>query len=151
MSEYIVGYDQIVGDSYDDDLLAAVSGDRAPRTVKASQLPQSFVGVPLTSITNGTSATIQVPVQRNIRPDRFVIDRVQAAKLMVYDIKVGTVSLNASVNPVPGDMFAPDAVGTSIRALEVATPSVGLSVTLYNGDTAAMSPKAGFIGPSMKA
>lgn len=164
MPEYIVGAE-------DDDisaLLAAVSGldpaivgavAQAATTAKAQgrpvfnakMLPQSLVGVPPTNIpASSAGVIIQVNVQRSIRPDRLVIDRVVAASTNVNDIKVGTVSLNASVNPVPGDMFAPDAIDTSIRAVETAIPAVGIQLNIGNATATAFTFRAGFIGPSMK-
>jgi hypothetical protein len=72
---------------------------------------------------------------------------VEAATIDILDIKVGTISLNASVNPVPADCFAPDAMGTALRAVVTATPAVGLQVTAKG--TAATSLRAAFFGPSM--
>jgi hypothetical protein len=144
--EQIVGYEDIVGD--DDEVSGTVSNGR--QRILAKNLPQSFVGIPTQTI--GASAAnvgIQVPVLRNIRPDRLVIDRVQAASLNVNNIAIGTISLNASANPVPADMFAPDAVGTSIRFLATASPSVGITLTVTNRTaTAVTNFSAGFIGPS---
>lgn len=146
----IIGYEDIVGDDDGGDV-STISGGAGQRLL-AKNLPQSFVGMPLTTIAaSSTGTTIAVPVLRNIRPDRLVLDRVQAASLLVYDIKIGTVSLNASANPVPGDMFAPDAVGTSIRCTETATPSVGITLVLGNRTAVAVTTAAGgFIGPSTK-
>jgi hypothetical protein len=144
----IVGYEDIVGEDDGNDVISGAQGQK----LLAKNLPQSFVGVPLTTITaSSTGQSIAVPVLRNIRPDRLVIDRVQAASALVYDIRIGTVSLNASSNPVPGDMFAPDAVGTSIRCTETATPSVGITIIIGNRTaTAITSISCGFIGPSTK-
>lgn len=160
--DYVVGYDDMVGD--DDDLMAAMSGldiigDDAPgsapaprgRKVDAKRLPQSFVGVPLTTIpASSTGTTIQVNVQRQIRPDRFVMDRIQAAQALVYDIKVGTISLNASTQPIPGDAFAPDAVDTAIRAVVSAIPAVGIQVNIGERTGVAITNFTGaFFGPSL--
>lgn len=143
----IIGYEDIVGDD-DTDVVSGEGG----RKLLAKNLPQSFVGIPTTTVAASTTGqSISVPVLRNIRPDRLVIDRVHAASTNVVDIKIGTVSLNASGNPVPGDMFAPDAVGTSIRATETATPSVGITLTVANRTAVAITGfSAGFIGPSTK-
>lgn len=164
---HVVGYDDLVGGDDDvDGLVAAMSGmdivgDAAspggasavarPRRVDAKKLPQSFVGVPLTTIPAGsTGTTIQVNVQRQIRPDRFVMDRIQAAQALVYDIKVGTISLNASTQPIPGDAFAPDAVDTAIRAVVSAIPAVGIQINIGERTGVAISNfTAAFFGPSL--
>ncbi len=164
MARQIIGYDDMVGDDDDgvDRLIEAmhgadIVGDDAPqasgqrRKIRARDLPQSFVGVPLSAIpANSTGTIIAVPIQRQLRPDRFVVDRVQAAQCLVYDIRVGTISLNASVNPVPADAFAPDAVDTAIRAVVSAIPAVGLQISIGERIGVAVTNfTAGFFGPSM--
>lgn len=156
----IIGYDTLVGDDDVSRLIDAmtISGDAtvAPvqkirRAVDARRLPQSFVGVPLSTIPASSTGTIvAVPIQRQLRPDRFVLDRIQAAQALVYDIRVGTISLNASVNPIPGDAFAPDAVDTAIRAVVSATPAVGIQLSIGERTGVAITNfTAGFFGPSM--
>ncbi len=142
----IIGYDEL--DVGDDDTIQGAGG----RKLIARNLPQSFIGAPLTTITaSSTGQSIAMPVLRNLRPDRIVLDRVQAASALVYDLRIGTISLNASSNPVPGDMFAPDAVGTSIRCVETATPSVGITIVVGNRTAVAITSLAiGIIGPSTK-
>lgn len=158
----IIGYDTLVGDDDVSRLIDAftVSGEtvapgqlpgRGRRTVDARRLPQSFVGVPLSTIPASSTGTIvAVPIQRQLRPDRFVLDRIQAAQALVYDIRVGTISLNASVNPIPGDAFAPDAVDTAIRAVVSATPAVGIQLSIGERTGVAITNfTGGFFGPSM--
>lgn len=155
----IIGYDTLVGDDDVSRLIDAmtVSGDasappaRVRRAVDARKLPMSFVGVPLSTIPASSTGTIvAVPIQRQLRPDRFVLDRIQAAQVLVYDIRVGTISLNASVNPIPGDAFAPDAVDTAIRAVVSATPAVGIQLSIGERTGSAITNfTAGFFGPSM--
>lgn len=142
----IIGYEEL--DVGDDDTVVGAGG----RPLLAKNLPQSFAGMPLTTIAaSSTGTSIALPVLRNLRPDRIVFDRVQAASALVYDVRIGTVSLNASSSPVPGDMFAPDAVGTSIRCVETATPSVGITLVIGNRTAVAItSMTAGVIGPSTK-
>jgi hypothetical protein len=118
---------------------------------QAKNLPQSVVGSALATVPASGSLTVAVPVARNIRPDRMYIDRVQAQSLVVNSMSIGTVNLFLSGNPVPADMFAPDAVGASFRALETATPSVPLQVVVSNKTTTAVDNFCvGIIGPSDK-
>lgn len=156
----IIGYDTLVGDDDVSRLIDAmtISGDavarqpgRGRQAVDARRLPQSFVGVPLSAIPASSTGTIvAVPIQRQLRPDRFVLDRIQAAQALVYDIRVGTISLNASVNPIPGDAFAPDAVDTAIRAVVSATPAVGIQLSIGERTGVAITNfTGGFFGPSM--
>lgn len=148
----IVGYQDYVGADDLQSLLASVQGSDivgkgGAKKVNAAQLPVSFVGVPITTLSTAT-ATIQVPIQRQIRPDRLVIDRVAAATINIQDIKIGTISLNASVNPVPADCFAPDAMGTAIRAVVTAQPAVGIQLTVF-AQTGTPVLRAAFFGPSL--
>ena len=153
MSQDIVGYEDYVGQDDVESILAAVRGSDIvgasgrKRSVNAGQLPVSFVGIPRTALST-TPLAIQVPIQRAIRPDRLVFDRTQAATLLVHDVKVGTISLNASVNPIPGDAFAPDAMGTAIRAVVTAVPAVGIQITL-SVTTGTPTVGGAFFGPSM--
>jgi len=131
----IIGYDDIVG----------AEGD-----LEAKNLPQSFVGSPPTDIPpSATGVVIEVRVLRVFRPDRLVFDRTDAAKVNVRDVKIGTTSLNASNNPVPGDMFAPDATNAMLRQTETASPNLSINVTIGNRTTVAVTAlNFGFIGPS---
>ena len=149
--EYVGDDDDGVG--ADDDIVGAAQGAPKKRALRADNLPQSIVGTPLTTIpASSTGTLIQVPIQRNIRPDRIIFDRVQAASLLVYQISIGTTNLLASGNPIPGDAFAPDAMGAQIRAVETATPSVGLSLVIGNRTASAVTGFcAAIIGPSTKA
>lgn len=149
----IIGYQDYVGADEIDSILAAVRGTdivgksgRKP-TANAAQLPVSFVGIPRTALST-TPLAIQVPIQRAIRPDRLVFDRTAAATLLVHDVKVGTISLNASINPIPGDAFSPDAMGTAIRAVVTATPAVGIQITL-SVTTGTPTVGGAFFGPSL--
>lgn len=148
MNTYI-GADDIVGDEMGYELGAAARARRSggKGQVNAKDLPISFVGIPVTTLAT-TLTTIQVPIQRNIRPDRLVIDRVAAATINIQDVKIGTISLNASVNPIPADAFAPDAIGTAIRAVTVATPAVGIQVQAF-ATTGTPVLRGAFFGPSM--
>lgn len=154
MGNDIVGYDDMVGSDDLSSMLQQISGGdivgasgRGRQKVSASSLPISFVGIPVTTLSTAY-ATIQIPIQRAIRPDRLVIERVGGPTIDVLDIKVGTISLNASVNPVPADCFAPDAMGTALRAVVTATPAVGMQITVKS--TAATPVLRGaFFGPSM--
>jgi hypothetical protein len=146
----IVGWDEV---GEDDEEIVGGGGNGGGRKVRADQLPQSIVGIPLTTIPlSSTGVVIQVPLQRNIRPDRLVLDRVQAQSALIYQMSIGTTNLLANGNPIPGDMFSPDSVCGKIRAAETATPSVGLTLIVGNRTaTAITSFTAAIVGPSTKA
>lgn len=147
----IVGWESVEGED-DPDIVGAEEG-RGGRRVRADALPESIVGIPLTTIpANSTGVAIPVPLQRNIRPDRLVFDRVQAQSVLLYQLSIGTTNLLANGNPVPGDMFSPDSVCGKIRAAETATPSVGLVIVVGNRTATAVTGfTAAIKGPSTKA
>jgi hypothetical protein len=126
------------------------------RVIDAKGLPRSFVGFPTTSIPAPGSDEIQVDVQREMRPDRLIIgpleDIIGVNARRIRDIRVGTVSLNASPNPVPAEVFARDSVGTSIRATMTATPAIGIQVFAEQtaGPEVPWVVEGTFIGPSAK-
>lgn len=162
MGTDIIGYnDMVTGDREVDAVLAAVQGTDivgynslvAGGTMDASRLPLSFIGVPPTTIpASSTGTLIQVTLQRDLRPDRFVVGRAEiTAGALVVDIKVGTISLNCSVNSIPADAFAPDAMGTAIRAVVTAVPAVGIQLTIANSTAVAFTMRGAFFGPSAPA
>lgn len=151
MPEYeIVGWDSVEGDG--EDIVGATQSGGNKRTVRAEDLPESIVGIPLTTIPASGVASINVPLQRNIRPDRLVFDRVQAQSVTLNQMSIGTTNLLANGNPIPGDMFSPDSVAGKIRAAETATPSVGLVLVIGNRTATAITGfTAAIKGPSTKA
>jgi len=120
--------------------------------LRASELPRSFIGIPPTTLEPGDTAEIQCDVQREFRPDRLMLAAIGADTYTdVQDIRVGTVSLNASEHPVPVEAFYPVATGVSIRATETAIPAIGIQlvVSLDAGAGEVTSLVRGaFFGPS---
>lgn len=132
---------------------SAYGGLQPGARVQARDLPRSFVGIPPTTLEAGDAVEIQCDVQREMRPDRLILDGGSAGLLwgLVDDIKVGTVSLNASENPVPALCFSSTAWGASIRATMTAQPSIGIQL-LARLDAAAgeddWALTGAFVGPS---
>lgn len=145
LDPYQVGY----GEGFQDESIVGADDGRGG-ALNAKQLPQSFAGsIPFSLAISGASQLVAIKVLRNIRPDRVVIDRVQAAGVLIADIKIGTVSLNASNGQMPGDAFAPDAVGTSMRSAMTANPSLDINFFVVNKTAGALALFAiGVIGPS---
>lgn len=148
----IIGLDRIA--NWGSPEVAGVPGPAG--MLQASTLPKSFVGVPPTIISAGDTESIQVDVQREIRPDRFVVGGYRETQTLelyalrrIRDIRVGTVSLNASENPVPAEIFSHGTVGISIRATMTAVPSIGIQVIATNTDSeGTWTLRGGFFGPS---
>jgi hypothetical protein len=123
----------------------------------ATQLPQSFVGIPTTAIpaADGTQSRLQCRITRDLRPDRLVLGFGTMSQCLVRDIRVSTISLNASMNPCVGEAFGPAAFGTRLRAVVTASPSVGILLVLEKfgagNDPDAPNYRGAFFGPSRMA
>ena len=140
MSEIIgwdIGAEDIVGDD---------SG-----AVQAKNLPQNFAATPVhASLAAAGTVTLELTPLRVIRPDRIVFDRVKALSLVLTDVKIGTVSLNASTGACPADAFSPDAQGTAMRCPVQASPSLHIFFTITNPTAVAVTNiSIGIIGPSL--
>lgn len=125
----------------------------ADEELRANQLPQNFAAtVPVDIAASAAGTQLELTPLRVIRPDRIVVDRTAAASLTLDDVKIGTISLNASTGKIPMDAFAPDAVDTSMRCTVTASPSLHIFFTVSN-KTTAIVPKfsIGIIGPSANA
>jgi len=128
-------------------------GEVGADDLQASQLPQNFAAtVPVTIAASATGTVVELVPLRVIRPDRIVVDRVQAASLTLDDVKIGTVSLNASTGKIAMDAFSPDAQGTAMRCTQTASPSLHIFFTVSNKTaTAVTNFSIGIIGPSAQA
>lgn len=143
---------QIVGMDYDDYGPSETAGDYMPGSqVDAATLPMNFAAsVPQTIAASAANVVLEVKLLRVLRPDRIVFDRVQAASLLVNDVKIGTTSLNASNGAAQADVFAPDANGTAMRATVTGSPQLSIFVTVSNKTaTAVANCTVTVIGPSM--
>lgn len=122
---------------------AIVGQDPADDGVSASDLPQSMVGLPEVTLVANTRQYVQVPIQRDVRPDRLILpyaaagtDSVEApfpfpvTALLVYDIRVGTISLNITMEPASSALFSEMSFGNRLRAVATATPAIGIGLEL---------------------
>lgn len=121
----------------------------------ARDLPQSFVGIPYTTAPAVARqiVSIQCQIWREFRPDRLMFGAAPSwePEWMVRDVRVGTTSLNCSINPIPSPCFAPLSFGGRLRATVTASTSVGLTIDAMSlvatGDSS--GPICGaFFGPS---
>jgi hypothetical protein len=114
----------------------------------AKRLPQSFVGIPYTVCALNQRTYIQCKIYRDLRPDRLVVPYELATDHLINDIRVGTISLNASINPAPAICFAPTVFGTRLRATVTATPNVGINLEVTRVATGTAAFCGAFFGPS---
>lgn len=103
-------------------------------------------GVPRTAIAAAASADLTVTVQEAFRPDRVVLS-VAAQALDVTNVKVGTKSLNVTSNPISGNCFSEQAIGTNLCGY-TAQPGVGFVISCTNNTAASITSGGGVFGPS---
>lgn len=125
----------IVG-AYDDEVGAGEGG--SPQQIEAARLPIHFAGAgPLTIPASG-NATFSFNLNMALRPDKLVIPEAVAPNVVVQSINIGAISLNASADPAPGDMFRHHSTGR-LRGAVSGSPSVPIKATLTNLTTAAIN------------
>lgn len=145
------GYgEEIVGDEYDEELEAILSGygdeigakkkararkalakiaaKRAIMPMRNRQLRRYPLGLGATSIGAGATAIISANPQLPFRVSRLV---TPSSGLLIDNVAVGTVSQFVSAGAVPVEVFAPNAVGVALRG-DTAVPGVQVQITISN-------------------
>jgi hypothetical protein len=136
-----MAYD-IVG-AYDEEVGA--EGD--PQQVRAQDLPRHYAGAGPNTIAAGQSATFTFNLNMQLRPDHLVVPDAVAPNVAVVGVNIGAVSLNASADPAPGDMFRHDQT-CKMRGAVSGSPSVPIKVTLLNLTSGAIpAVYLGIVGP----
>jgi hypothetical protein len=139
----------IVGGSDDDAASAydAVSGEEGGRKVSADKLPRHYAGAGPGTIPASSTAVFTFNLNVQLRPDKPVIPESTAPSVAVTNINVGAISLNASSDPAPGDMFRHNSTAT-LRGAVSGSPSVPIKMTLLNLTSAAIpNVYLGMVGP----
>jgi len=146
----------IVGGSDDDAAGAydAVSGDTGGgsdrQKVDAKKLPVHMGGAGPLDIAAGAPATFTFNLNMQVRPDHLCIPDAVAPSVVVSAYQIGAVSVNASADPVPGDMFRRDST-IKLRPAVSGTPSVPVKITLINLTGAPITKVyLGIAGPSKR-
>lgn len=129
-----MGTFDIVG-AYDEEM-GAEEGGRAQ--IQAKDLPIHYAGAGPATLGASASATFTFNLNMALRPDFFVIPDAVAPSVVVNSINIGAISLNASEDPAPGDMFRHDSVGP-LRGAVSGSPSVPIKATLTNLTTTAIT------------
>lgn len=104
-------------------------------------------GVPRQAVAAAASADLQVTVSEPFRPDRIVLSTAAQA-LDVTNVKIGTKSLNVTSNPISGNCFSEDAVGTELQGY-TAQPGVGFVISVQNNTAGSITSGGGVFGPAL--
>jgi hypothetical protein len=143
-----MGTFDIVG-AYDQEI-GAGGGDEGPQQIEAKRLPIHYAGAGPLAIPASASATFTFNLNMALRPDHFVIPDAVAPSVVVNSINIGAISLNASADPAPGDMFRHNSTGR-LRGAVSGSPSVPIKASLLNL-TSAIIPNVylGLQGPAKR-
>jgi len=115
-----------------------------PRSGPTANLRKVFVGVPVQDVGIGATADITCPVLEPFRLDQPIL--ATAAQVMgVGNIRTGTKPLNVSPNPMCGNAFSEQSVG-SVLSGYTAQPGTGITLTLVNNTAAIVKSGGGFFG-----
>jgi hypothetical protein len=135
-----------------DEIEAFMEGDELVGATRARKqnsntIQKIFAGLPRQSIAAAGSADLTINVSDPFRPDRIVLSTAAQA-LDVTNVKIGTKSLNVTSNPISGNCFSEDAVGTGIQGY-TAQPGVGFVISLTNNTAGAITTGGGVFGPAI--
>jgi hypothetical protein len=112
----------------------------------AADIQRLAAGVARAAIAAAASLDSVVTVQEAFRPDRIVLS-VVAQALDVTNVKVGTKSLNVTSNPISGNCFSEQAIGTNLCGY-TAQPGVGFIISFTNNTAASITTGGGVFGPA---
>jgi len=134
-------YDRVSGES-------GGGGDR--QRINAADLPVHYAGAGPLSIPGNGSATFTFNLNMALRPDSLVIPEVVAPQVLVASINIGAISLNASADPAPGDMFRYNST-SKLRGAVSGSPSVPIKCTLLNASSSVIpGVYLGVVGPAKR-
>jgi len=131
----------------DEEIVGAAAPQR--RVVKQAQgnLQRIAAGIPRQAIAAGASADLQITNSEPFRPDRIVLG-LAAQGLDVTNVRIGTKSLNVTSQPISGNCFAENAVGTHLSGY-TAQPGVGFVVSCQNNTAGSITSGGGVFGPAI--
>ena len=115
-----------------------------PKSGPTANLRKVCVGIPLTSMATLTSADITCSVLEPFRLDQPVLSAAAQA-LHVSNIRTGTKPLNVSPNPISGNAFSEQALG-SVLSGYTAQPGTGITLSMQNNTAGTVVCSGGFFG-----
>lgn len=163
----LAGYgEQIIGDDFDDDVAAILSGmsddddmvgairrkkakranlmraKMALRGVKNRELRKYPLGLGATNLGAGATAIIGANPQLPFRVRRLVTASVN---LLIENIQVGTQSQFVAAGAVPTEVFAPNSFDVDLKG-DTAVPGVQVQLTVSNPTAGALVFSGAIIG-----
>lgn len=108
------------------------------------KIQRIMAGIPVQSLAAAASADVPVTVSEPFRPERLILETAAQA-LQVNNLRIGTKSLNVTSNPISGNCFAEDSVGSHVIGY-TAQAGVGFVLSLTNPTAGAISSGGGVFG-----
>lgn len=123
--DVIAAYDQLGADD-------SAQPKTAVMKLDANKMFTSFAGSGPISLTASVQTTITIELDMLLRPDWIILPDAAAANVLVVDVKVGAISMNASSgNGAPGDAFKGNST-SRLKALVCGVPAVPVKVVVLN-------------------
>jgi hypothetical protein len=113
---------------------------REPRSSGVQPLGFFFL-----NIAAGAQVIVTTQPQVLYKPERLVVPTTIAPFFTIDDILVGNKSQFPSANPLPAEMFIPNAEAVVLE-LETVNPAINLSLRVTNISGAQQNFRAGFVG-----
>lgn len=118
-------------------------GPRA-RTTTGGNIQRIMAGLPRQSVAAGATGELAVNTSEPFRPERLVLSTAAQA-FDVLNIRIGTKSLNVTSNPISGNCFSEQAIGTHVVGY-TAQAGVGFVVSVQNNTAGAITSGGGVFG-----
>jgi hypothetical protein len=110
----------------------------------AGTLRRLAAGVPRQAIGAAASYDAQITNTEAFRPDRIVLNTAAQA-LDVTNVKVGTKTMNVTSNPISGNCFSEQAIGTQLEGY-TAQAGVGFVISFTNNTAGSITTSGGVFG-----
>lgn len=121
-----------------------IVGARVAVDQSAGKIQRIMAGIPVQSLAAAASADVAVTVSEPFRPERLILETAAQA-LQVNNLRIGTKSLNVTNNPISGNCFSEDSVGSHVVGY-TAQAGVGFVLSLTNPTAGAVSSGGGVFG-----
>jgi hypothetical protein len=120
-------------------------GAKGPRVrTSGGNIQRIMAGVPRQALAAAATVELSVTVSEPFRPERLVLSTAAQA-LDLNNLRIGTKSLNVTTNPVSGNCFHEQAVGTHVVGY-TAQAGVGFVLSLQNNTVASITTGGGVFG-----
>ena len=120
-------------------------GAKGPRVrTTGGNIQRIMAGIPRIAIAAAATTEVSVTVSEPFRPERLVLSTAAQA-LDLNNLRIGTKSLNVTTNPISGNCFHEQAVGTHVVGY-TAQAGVGFVLSLVNNTAGSITTGGGVFG-----